>query len=740
MELVALLLGLACALPQFIETTLNSFWYGIFFINRLPLLRFVLLGFIVGVWLFTGGGESLRVYSNQTVTVTGMIADIPRQSLKKTQCHLALKQINGKKSKARLLLFWYHPRQQLKAGDFIQAQVKLKFARNFSNPGVFNYKRWLYSKRLDATAYVKNNQLQVKKINPSLNSYVLRIRQRIAEKIKGLDFSDQTKAIVSALTIGVKNSLPLETVQLLRHTGTSHLLAISGLHVGLIAAMAYGLVYFIWCQKSSWCLFLPAQRVGALGAVTVAFLYAMLAGFSIPTQRALIMVVCFLGRYWINFNLSVWDAWKISLLMVVLGEPNSLLMPGFYLSFAAVAVLLLARHWITQTGIKRTFFIQLACVLGLAPMTLYWFSYASLNAVLSNLIAIPVVSFFLVPLALMSVLLLNTSLVNYLFLIIEWLLKPLFLSLQAIQSLSILTLPFKVIFLWQLILAYFVLFGFFLLPHARLKAVVLFCCLPLLIHQSKTLKSGEASVAVFDVGQGLAVSVRTRNHHLLYDTGTRFYGGSDMAQLVILPVLRFWDVNRIDKLVVSHTDIDHRGGLKSLFNSIQIKEFIVNDVDYYRDKFSLKPHSCHDFPDWEWDGVWFHFIPIRGVGLKSNDSSCVLKISNRKHSALLTGDIEAKSERYLVAQKQQSLTAEFISIPHHGSRTSSSNAFIKRVNPRYGVISAGFNNRYLLPHKKVLATYLSLGVTLYNTAYCGMATWNLTTTYSTNQPRCYLKN
>jgi competence protein ComEC len=257
-------------------------------------------------------------------------------------------------------------------------------------------------------------------------------------------------------------------------------------------------------------------------------------------------------------------------------------------------------------------------------------------------------------------------------------------------------------------------------------------CLPFFIFPiKKRLPFSEAKLTVLDVGQGLAVVVKTREHLLLYDTGARFPTGFNMGEAVILPYLQYHGFSKIDKMVISHTDIDHRGGADSLLKSIPINDTINNDPGSSK--------NCHKVSSWVWDGVTFSFLALPYLPGKDNDNSCVLKITNQVNSIILLGDIEKKSEDELMKRYGGKLKSTVMLVPHHGSKSSSGYDFIKAIAPNYAIVSTGRFNRYHFPHDRVLKRYQAAQIPLFNTAYCGQVDWLMTTTKKEffSVPRCY---
>ena len=271
-----------------------------------------------------------------------------------------------------------------------------------------------------------------------------------------------------------------------------------------------------------------------------------------------------------------------------------------------------------------------------------------------------------------------------------------------------------------------------MLPIKQLKNIALFwLLLPFFPHKSP-IQLGDARIHILDVGQGLAISVQTQKHVLLYDTGDQFFQGSDLGQMVILPFYQALRIKAIDALVISHPDKDHLGGMKSIEAALPVNQLIVNSPRYYR-----RGVNCHHYPQWEWDKVHFRFLPIKAPFKDKNNNSCILQISTAKQRILFTGDIEKQAEDYLVKTFGEELHSEALVLPHHGSQTSSSYRFLLEVSPKYAIASLGFDNRFRFPHAKTLNTLKTLNIPFYRTDECGMVEFTLSSTKPMQPPRCY---
>lgn len=646
--------------------------------------------------------------------IKGYIASIPSVTPVKTQFQFEAVELNGKTVKAHLLLSCYDHCPSLKAGQYWQLSAKIKRPRNLGNPGGFDYVSWLKARHITWTGYVKRGSFKLLEA-PRTRFPLLKLREALGQHLQEINPDEQSLGILQALTLGISNHIDKGMWDLFRRTGTTHLMVISGAHIGLVAGLTYVLIKGLWCRFNWLCVRWPAPRPASLVALFFAGIYALLAGFGIPAQRALIVCFFMLLRYFCSQRFSIWQAWRYALLTVLLFEPHSVLMPGFYLSFIAVAILLLTSQRIHLKGIRKTITIQLACMVGLMPLTLFLFSYGAVNGFVANLIAIPWVGFIIIPLALLTTFLAKWTVIPGSLQILHFSITTLLSYLHWVDSFARINLNLTLNHLLSPI-AFMVALGVIvLLPSARLLPVALSLMIAAMFPAYETVKSGDASVDVVDVGQGLAVLVRTANHVLVYDTGVKFYRGGDMGKLALIPYLTTLGVKAIDKVVISHFDLDHRGGLSSLEQQYSIGELIVDRPHYYR-----RGTSCHRYPSWEWDGVTFQFFPIKKRLKGKNNHSCVLQIASKNGKMLLTGDIEKKAEQYLVEKFGSLLQSSVLLVPHHSSKTSSSQDFLEQVSPRFAVSSYGFDNRYHFPHASIKNRYLKKKIPVYNTADSGL--------------------
>lgn len=664
----------------------------------------------------------------ESITIRGQIDSLPDYLPQRTRFNLAVSDWLDAGSATtgslpRLVrLSWYDSSRRPRAGEVWQLRVRLKRPHGFLNPGGFDYEAWLFEQGIHATGYVRNSSKN-QRLQPA-DAGVPRLRQTLREHIRTLLEDSPSSALVRALAVGDRSGLKPADWDRLRATGTSHLLAISGLHIGLVAALMYLLIRGLWSLSATTTRLVPAQRVAIVGGLLAASCYAALSGFAIPAQRALVMLgvaalALLMQRRW-----RLVDALALALLLVLLPDPFAILAPGLWLSFGAVGVIGWGLAWrLPQTGFWwRYGRIQMLIALGLAPLLLFWFQQFPVTGFFANLLAVPWVSAIVVPLILLALMLLTVwpaaaaLLLHMAAIALDWLWQLLGMLLQSFPDELVRPQPSPLLLLAGLAGA-----AALLLPRAvPCRWIGLFWLLPLLWPHSQRPANGDFHLAVLDVGQGLATVIETRRHVLVYDTGARFSDRFDAASAAVIPYLRYRGHSKIDMLLVSHGDNDHIGGAAAIAEQFRIRQ-ILSSVP---ERLSLEHADyCRDGQVWQWDGVRFEILhPITDVSPAGNDQSCVLKVSSPAGGALLPGDIEAVSEYDLVRRAASRLQADVLIAPHHGSRTSSTPVFIRTVEPDYTVFSSGYRNRYQFPDRDIIQRYRSCcnsDTTLYNTAADG---------------------
>ena len=603
------------------------------------------------------------------IPVKGVIADLPEQDERRTSFDFIVTE-SVQKLPSKLRLSWYYPDQDIKAGQHWSFAVKLKRPHGSLNPGGFDYERWLFIKGVGATGYVRPSPKPVLLGCDSAWTSIAVWRQSITERLS-LTLKDETNlALIKALTIGDGNSITQHQWDVFRKTGTTHLVVISGSHVGLIAGLVYFLVLKLWAWTGllAW----SPQRVAAVAAMLVAVFYAGLAGFSVPAQRSVIMLAIVMLAIILQRNNRPFNTLAVALFAVLAFDPLAVLSAGFWLSFLAVSVIVYA---VAGRLGKPGYFLEVikinwATSVGLAPLLLLFFQQVSLISPLANFIAVPVISLLVVPLSLLAVLVMFVSplVASKLFIIADTTLQGLWWLLVRLAELPLATINHAQPSIWALV---FAIPGILLLLApvgipARWLSLVMF--LPLVFTEPKHPETGAIRMTLLDVGQGLSAVVQTANHWLVYDTGAKFSADSDMGQSALLPFLRLQGADKIDKLIISHGDNDHIGGAVSLMRGIPTEQVLTSVPQQLSD---YSPVRCAAGQSWTWDNVRFTLLSPPHAFVSENDNSCVLKIQSDQGAMLLTGDIEALAESWLIETYGNNLKAKVLIAPHHGSKTSS---------------------------------------------------------------------
>jgi competence protein ComEC len=668
-------------------------------------------------------------YEGIPLAVVGVVDALPHSDGRILRFELKVEQgssLDGKPIELprRLRLAWYQDQPSaLVPGQRWHLRVKLKRPRALSNPGGFDYEKWLFQQGIGATGYVRSagdNRL----LQPVVGGYgLMRLRYRIAQQLSGILDEQPMAGLVTALAIGERGGISDSQWDVLLATGTNHLVAISGLHVGLVAGLMFFLWLRLWRLCPTCCLRLAAPRAASVIALSAALGYAALAGFSIPTQRALVMLAVVLGALWWQSPVKRSRVLLLALWAVLLIDPASVLSSGFWLSFAAVVWILYGMSGRIQTkGLWwRWGRVQFLVSAGLLPLLLLFFQQGSLSAPIANLVAVPYVSFLIVPLTLAGIVSLGLPAVGSTLLLwaadlLQWLWPFLHWLNSAIPVLPVAVAGWA---LWPALVG---LVWFFAPQGWPLRPAGLLLLLPLFLWRP-SMPVGTARFTLLDVGQGLSAVVQTRHHVLIYDAGPRYPSGFDTGDAVVVPFLRAEGIRQVDTLVVSHSGNDHSGGAPSVLSQIPVKRLLTNVVDLPGE---ANREPCQRDLVWQWDGVTFRVLHPASADLspQQNNHSCVLRIDAGNDALLLTADIEAEAERALL-RSEEPLEASILVVPHHGSKTSSTPDFVTAVRPRYALFAVGYRNRYGFPLSKVVARYRKIGASILRSDRNGALTFML---------------
>ncbi|MDF3031512.1 MAG: rec2 [Moraxellaceae bacterium] len=600
--------------------------------------------------------------------------------------------------------------------------VRLKRPHGVANAGGFDYEAWLLSEGITATGTVRSLTCE----KPA-GFAIDRLRQRLRDTFIRSFPDNGVAGVLLALVSGDRVLVPDAAWERYSDTGIVHLMAISGLHVTLLGALAG------WCALRLLRFFpglalrVPLHKSALLAGLAVAVAYSLVAGFSLPTRRTLVMLAVVAVLCCRERRLPPFQILLLALIAVLLWSPLAVHAAGFWLSFGAVALLmLLGRALRDLPPWRQALQAQLLISLLLLPLTVWFFGQASWVSPFANLLAVPVVTFLVVPAGLAGLLLWCGGMEGVAVLAWKggiWLITVLDALLEQFAAWPGASVP------WSLPGP----FGFLCLTLAlacllqplqwRLKLLAPAFLLPLLL-PAPQLQPGQMRVTLLDVGQGLAVLVETQHHRLLYDTGPTLGPHADAGRRIILPALQRQGVRRLDRLVLSHDDRDHTGGAASLLAALPVGDGLGARP---QGSEGMPWRECRAGQRWQWDGwdfaVLFPNEQQAQFARKDNNRSCVLRIRRGHSTVILPGDIDRVAELALVsAFSPRELQADVLVLAHHGSRSSSSAEFLAAVRPRWALVSAGYRNAFHHPSDKVLARLDEARIPWRNTAASGAVT------------------
>ena len=662
----------------------------------------------------------------QELIVSGRIVDLPQYEPRRIRFLFEVDASDAVPPALRgrmLRLSWYddnepgtdtRPRQRLRAGERWSLPVRLRTPRGLRNPGGADAEKFALAQRLTATGYVYAPEVAKRLASASgLQAW----RETMSDRI-GAQVQSPSTRFLRALALGDTRALGNDDWEVLRANGLTHLIAISGFHVGLVAGFAVLLARSLWWLLPALARRAPVPLVAAFAAVTGAVAYAAAAGFALPTVRTVLMIaVVAAARLW-RRPVRAPQALALAAIAVILFDPLAVIGAGFWLSFLGVAWLLWCLPQGGEREVRAFLSAQGAATVGLLAPSVALFGQASLAGPFANLLAVPWWSLVVVPLALIGLLLESLHpgagawpwraaawCFDLSWPVFEWLARS-DLSLWWLPEARWFALPMALCGeLWLL------------LPRGTPgKSLALLLWLPLLWPDRDLPKAGEAELLVVDVGQGLSVLVRTRTHVLLYDMGPAIEDGFDAGERAVTPALHALGVRRIDRAVISHGDNDHAGGYAAVQAEFPVA--VTQAPEGVGLPFATR--SCRAGDGWRWDGVEFRFLhPPAHFPYLANESSCVLSIRSAHGSALLTGDIGEVVERDLVRLYAQRLASDVVLIAHHGSGGSSDADFVVAVQPRYALVSSGHGNRFGHPKPEVMQRWRHAGAHTFDTASGG---------------------
>ena len=704
-----------------------------------------LAGFGIAAWRAEArlSEELPRALEGQDIAVTGVVASLPQVTSNGVRFLFEVEE--GASVPPLVSLAWYEPwareaaqpPPKIVAGQRWRLTVRLKRPRGLSNPHAFEFEPWALERGIRATGYVRTRQgaeLLAMRIDGwpyTLHRWRGEIRDAMAAHLGDA----RLKGVLVALAVGDQDAISADDWEVFWRTGVGHLMSISGLHITMLAGLAFALVSFAWVRVPYLALRLPARKAAIVAGVAAALAYSLLTGYAVPAQRTFCMLAVIALAVLCDRHGSPSRVLALAALAVLLLDPWAVLAAGFWLSFGAVAAIFYVmglrtgRHGRLAGAVRE----QLAVTLAMVPMLVALFQEFSLVSPLANAFAIPIVSFVVVPLILAGAFLPLPPLLD----VAHELMLVTMRALEALADIPDAMLESHAPEAWTVAAA---LAGcaWLLAPRGvPLRSCGALWIAPMFLVIPPRPAGGEAWIDVLDVGNGLAVAVRTAGHALAYDTGPGWSGDADSGNRIVVPFLRGEGVRRLDGLVISHADDDHAGGAISVAASREpgwlLSPLAASDPLHGLAGRSLR---CEAGQRWSWDGVDFRVLHPAGNAYlepegetrrhsrgdrnpvrtrKENDRSCVLRIATRGGCVLLTGDVEARSEAEMLARDRPALRCQVLVIPHHGSRTSSTPAFLDAVDAGIGVISVGYRNRFRHPNEAVVRRYAERGVILRRT-------------------------
>jgi competence protein ComEC len=679
---------------------------------------------LVGFALFMMAGSDVMTgrldarFEGDSMLAAVRIADFPKRT--GAAVALILEPVDDPRLPARMRVSWFDPPVEPFIGEVWELELRLRRPRGSINPGVFDYESWLFREKYHATGYVvagKRNRLLWSGTASGIDTF----RDRFARRARIAAGSDTAAAVLTAIGTGARHLVSREQWDRFAASGTTHLMAISGLHVGLAAlaafVVAFGISGLVPLRGNHYVFALAA---GALCAVA----YALVSGFGVPARRASIMLLAATLALVRRRQPAGPAIVALAGVVVFATDPIAALTPGFHLSFGAVALLL----WLAQRQAcagdrprwreapRQLFIVQVFLLFGLLPLTAVFFQRFTPLATPVNLVAVPLFSLVTVPLTVAALIVGDLSETAALALL--RLAAHSVNGLDAVIQLALGTVPAS----WTLprfrggaALLLLLPLAWVLLPPswpgrqlAGLGIVAILCWKP------APPPPGCFDAWTLDVGQGLAVVVQTPREIVLYDTGMAWRGGGNAVEQVVGPFLESRGIDAVDRLVVSHADLDHSGGASVLHERFAVGPMLVGEA-----LPGIEAWQCVRGQSW-WSGA-IHFEvlhPDAGEPASGNNASCVLRVSAGAYAMLLTGDIETRAERALL-QREARLGADVVIVPHHGSTTSSSMPFVDSVSPVVAIVSASYRNRWGLPKEVIVDRWQAVGAELLNTATSG---------------------
>ena len=674
-----------------------------------------------------------RAWEGEDVELVGIIAGLPQVTDNGTRFLFDVEEVRTPRAviPATLALTWYAERAKgggeasppppLTAGERWRLTVRLKRPRGLANPHGFDFEPWALERGIRATGYVRIKAGTERLARVDGWPYTLhRWRGEIRDAMLARLGEARLRGVLVALAIGDQDSIGADDWEVFWRTGVGHLMSISGLHITMLAGLAFAIAYFAWVRVPALALRIPARKAAVILGALAALAYSLMTGYQVPAQRTFVMLTVVAACVLADRHGSPSRVLALAALGVVGLDPWAVLSAGFWLSFGAVAAIFYVMS--LRTGhsgkLHGAVMEQLAVTVAMLPMLMALFQEVSLVSPVANAFAIPLVSLAVVPLTVAGAFLPLPWLLDGAHLLMTWVMAP----LEWLAALPLAMLESHEPAAWT-VAAAVAGCAWLLAPRGvPLRSAGAVWIAPMFAVLPPAPAPGEAWLDVLDVGNGLATVVRTASHALVYDTGPTWNADADSGNRIVVPFLRGEGINRLDGVVVSHADDDHSGGAASIAYS-RAPGWLLSPLEPGNLLHGAFAESlrCEAGARWRWDGVEFAVLHPAGEiyaetrKRKENDRGCVVRISTAAYSALLAADVEARAEAEMLARDRPALRSDVLLIPHHGSKTSSTPAFIDAVAPAIGLLSVGYRNRFHHPNPGVVARYAMRGVILHRT-------------------------
>jgi competence protein ComEC len=660
-----------------------------------------------------------RALENDDIVVTGTVHDLPQSRNDATRFEFVVESASHDGEalawSGLIRLGWYETAPEVGACERWRLHVKLKRPRATINPGGFDAERYALEHGIVAVGAVRDSS-DNEKLDRTIciNSFRTRIVNTISTALDGSTSAD----LLRALAFGDQHAMSTEEWSIARATGIPHLIAISGLHIALFASFGVGLMRLLLKCAPTLTLRWPAPLMEAVASLVFAVAYALIAGFGLPTRRALVMIAALLIANLTRRAHAPVHGLALAVVVLLVADPLCVLSAGFWLSFVGVGWLMLCLQGPRRHHWRDMIRSQGVATVGLLPLGIWFFGQSSLIAPLANLVAVPVICFFVLPLGTLG------ALIGTFWPTIGFpLLSATGFVLDGLWSLleSMSHMPGALWYFAEPTLPAFVLAiagAFWLLQPRGLpaRAVGALLFLPMLTPIRAPLLNGAFDFHVLDVGQGLAMIVRTANHTLVYDTGPLYPSGFDLGAAAVIPALHALGIDRLDRLIVSHGDSDHAGGAAAVVAAFASGATESGEPE----RLKIPASQCLAGERWNWDGVTFRIVsPKLPLDAHGNDRCCVLDIRSGDNELLLSGDITAAVESDVASSLAPIAEHVVLQAPHHGSKTSSSDAFLDALHPRLTIFSTGYLNRFHHPNADIVERYAAKHLPTLDTTDAG---------------------